>query len=639
MIVLVGLLLPVLMVLLALAVQIGNWWVHKRHLQTQVDAAALSAGQHFSECLTSPGGTVQSNMETVAATYGGATYNPQVGGAAGRGTITMWYQRNAYPPPGRAPADAGVAEGQDACTSAMFDVKATEASIPHIFSIGLLPVDVYAHARVELRLLTTMKGLLPVAVPDTRFDYAFATFVNEATGEVIAGPIPMTKSGTTATGQQLWVTPSPPAVTISARDIGVRIRLVAGPNPAADCGVLYTECYTEPADTTEGLVHIRGWSAGGGALAPVELHNVWLLPGTCNAHSYFSNVPCNSGIQAEVDFGDRPLSGPGITATVTANIGRATVDLTQGAAVGGTTYAWSALGGLGMPEPAGYPITMSFTWEQTSGSWRGNTCSDRGSNPCKSSGTFEGEQPVQRGFVASVANAGPIQQVDVFESGVSTSGANSFERGTTHNLGVAIATAGTLRTQAEATAPIIYLRVTGSRNQSIDCDPDLPNLADEIENGCNPAYTLNQALTCPAYNELWDLPQPWDCVKIQTGGSVGQVEHGMKQRILGGASSCTAPINWPNFGPDDRRIVPLMITPFGSFTGSGNTIVPVIDFGAFYVMGWNGDPCPGAVSVPKGFIAGHFIKYIPRNPRGSGDARCFLTDPTKLTPCAAIMTR
>jgi hypothetical protein len=45
------------------------------------------------------------------------------------------------------------------------------------------------------------------------------------------------------------------------------------------------------------------------------------------------------------------------------------------------------------------------------------------------------------------------------------------------------------------------------------------------------------------------------------------------------------------------------------------------------------------VSVPKGYIAGHFIKYIPRNPKGTGDTVCHLTDPTQLTPCGAQLTR
>ena len=178
--------------------------------------------------------------------------------------------------------------------------------------------------------------------------------------------------------------------------------------------------------------------------------------------------------------------------------------------------------------------------------------------------------------------------------------------------------------------------MTGSQNQSIDCDPAISNLRDEINEGCGPAYKLNKTLACPAYNVLWSLPEPWECVKTQTGGAVGQVEQGLQDRILGGSNSCTAPINWPNYDSDDPRIVPLIITPFGTFSGSGNDIVPVIDFAAFYVVGWNSDPCPGAYPVPKGYIAGHFIKYAEPNPNGAGKNVC---NPDLITPCVPVLTR
>ena len=135
-------------------------------------------------------------------------------------------------------------------------------------------------------------------------------------------------------------------------------------------------------------------------------------------------------------------------------------------------------------------------------------------------------------------------------------------------LGVSIAVTGSLKVQSLATDPVIELRVTGSQNQSIDCDPAISEPAGtRSTQGCGPAYKINPTLACPAYNELWSLPEPWECVKTQTGGAVGQVEQGMKDRILGGSNSCTAPINWPNYDPDDPRIVPLIITPFGSFGG------------------------------------------------------------------------
>jgi hypothetical protein len=628
---LVGLLMPFILLLIALALEIGNWYVHKRHLQLQVDAAALAAGQHFAECLSAPG-SAESNMEAEAARYGGGTYNQQVGGAAGKGTITLWYQRNTYPPGVLGPDDT--ANGADACTSGMFDVKATESGLPHLFVISPL-ATVHAHARVELRVLTQLKGILPVAIPDPRFNYAFATFIDETTGNAPAGcpgtcTEELTKVGTSG-GQQLWSATSPLGVPITSAHIGVRLRLVGGNNPNAGCTQLFTECYD--ALSSGGVVHIRGWSTG----AAPRAENVWLLSGSCTPDAYFAKADCSAGVQAQVDLGNNhPVSGAGITTHVWASIdGGAKTPLSPGS--GGTgLITWTLLSGLPVSGPGGHQVTLTWDWEQQSGTWNGNTCTTKNNNPCKDNGSFG---YVQRAFEGSLDTSGPVQQVSIFESGGASSGANSFAQGSTHTLGVSIATTGNLLLQSQATDPVIYLRVTGSQNQSIDCDPNISNLRGEIANGCGPAYQINQSLTCPGYNQLWGTPQPWQCVKTQTGGAVGQVEAGMKDRILGGSSSCTAPINWPNYSQDDPRIVPLMITPFGTFSGSGNDIVPVIDFGAFYVVGWNGDPCPGAVPVAKGYIAGHFIKYIPRNPKGTGDTRCYLTDPTQLTPCGAQLTR
>jgi hypothetical protein len=264
-----------------------------------------------------------------------------------------------------------------------------------------------------------------------------------------------------------------------------------------------------------------------------------------------------------------------------------------------------------------HDVALHWSWEQTSGIWLGQTCTDKNANPCKAAGSFG---TVQRGFVASEDRSGPLQRVQVYEAGATTMGSNSFAQGTVQTLGVSIAVTGSLEVQSQATDPVIKLRVTGSQNQSVDCDPAISNLRDEIAQGCGPAYKINGSFVCPAYNALWGLPEPWECVKTQTGGAIGQVEHGMKDRILGGANTCTAPINWPNYDIGDPRIVPL----------------PVIDFATFYVVGWNGDPCPGAVSVPKGYIAGHFVKYAAPNPHGAGGTVC---DPNAITPCVAVMTR
>lgn len=625
-VVFVAMLIPVVLLFLSLTVDIGNWWVHKRHLQLQVDAAALAGGALLGECFNDPAGA-NTAIQNEATRFGGATgssYNGQVGGA-NQGAITLLYQSTTYAAGSVAPDDT---ETQTPCEtpSLMLDVKASEAGLPLIFQIpGLSEVTaINAHARVELKQVEVQEGMLPVAVPDLRFTYVFATFVDETSGASL-GTIQLQRSGTSG-NDQLWNTTTPIPVSIPSSRVGVRIRLVGGTDPNAACGQLYTECYD--LDSANGVVHIRGFGTGP---APA-VRNAWLLPGSCAPDAYFTTGDCSGGIQAEVDLGPtHPLTGAGITAEVWASVdGGGNYPLTPGGTAGLVT--WTA--GSGLPFAGGGPhsVELNWKWQQTSGTWSGFTCTTRNNNPCKAQGTFG---PVQRAFVAG-GRSGPIRRVQVFESGVTSSGSNSFQTGTTPTLGISLAVTGSLKVQSLASDPVVELRVTGSQNQSIDCDPAIPNLADEIVQGCGPAYKINPGLACPAYNQLWSLPEPWECVKTQTGGAVGQVERGLKERILGGANTCTAPINWPNYELDDPRIVPLIITPFGSFGGSGNDIIPVIDFAAFYVVGWNGDPCPGAYPVPRGYMAGHFIKYAAPNPNGAGKNVC---NPDLITPCVPVMTR
>jgi hypothetical protein len=630
----VAMLAPIILLFLAFTVDIGNWWVHKRHLQLQADAAALAGGALLGGCFNDPA-TANVAIADEATRFGGAagsSYNEQLGGTK-TGIVSLAYQSNTYPS-GAVDAD-GDTETEPPCDteSLMFDVKASEVGVP-LFLRPLLELvvpgtsladpTINTHARVELKQVEIQEGMLPVAVPDLRFTYVFATFVNEVSGAEL-GTVQLAKAGTSG-GDQLWNATTPISVTIPSAHVGVRIRLVGGSDPAAACGTLYTECYD--ADSANGVVHIRGWNSA--AAAPAA-RNVWLLPGDCAPDAYFATAACSAGIQAEVDLGAlHPLTGTGITADVWASVdGNGHYSLAPGGTAGLVT--WTATSGLPLSGSGPHDVELHWKWEQTTGTWNGKSCKING-NPCKADGTFG---PVQRAFLAG-GRSGPLRSVQVYESGVSTSGSNSFGTGTAHTLGVSLAVTGSLKVQSSATDPVIELRVTGSQNQSIDCDPEIANLRDEINQGCGPAYKLNKTLACPAYNLLWTLPEPWECVKTQTGGAVGQVEQGLQDRILGGANTCTAPINWPNYEMDDPRIVPLLITPFGTFSGSGNDIVPVIDFAAFYVVGWNSDPCPGAYPVPKGYIAGHFIKYAEPNPNGAGENVC---DPELITPCVPVMTR
>ena len=55
-VVLFALLLPVILGIGSIVVTIGNWYVHKKHLQTLVDAGAFAGGTEFTGCFQTPDG-------------------------------------------------------------------------------------------------------------------------------------------------------------------------------------------------------------------------------------------------------------------------------------------------------------------------------------------------------------------------------------------------------------------------------------------------------------------------------------------------------------------------------------------------------------------------------------------------------
>jgi hypothetical protein len=610
--------LALLPMFVVFVVDVGNWFVHKRHLQLQADAGALAGGGLFTfPCSDAP-------IVAESRKYGGdpnssSPYNLQVA-PTDQSNVHVLVNSTVYWNEG----GTDYSDGGPPCSARFVDLKITEATLPWFFGLGVVPA-INAHARVEIQALNRARGALPVAVPDIDPKVGEAFFIDEASGAVLAST-PLTKSGF-SNGLAVWDNGAAPvSVPISASRIGVRIALGGG--TSTTCGGSLVQCYD--LGSANGILFVRGWSGSGSAVPPNPplARSVNLFPGSCS-DPYFtaSATACSVGVAATVDFGGTDVTKVKVSAVLGGVEKQLQYDVGSGRWI-----STSAAGSFFNVNPNTGPLPVELKWEvnATGVTISGDSCNATGGNKCK--GTFG---TVQRVFSALTDRSGPIQLAQVWEGG--SGWANSFQTGTTHNLVVKIGIQGNLQEAQSVSDPLVLLRVTGgSQNQSIDCDPAISNLRDEINQGCGPAYKINRTLACPAYNVLWSLPEPWECVKTQTGGAVGQVEHGMKDRILGGSNSCTAPINWPNYDSDDPRIVPLIITPFGTFSGSGNDIVPVIDFAAFYVVGWNGDPCPGAHVVPKGYIAGHFIKYAEPNPNGAGKNVC---DPDLITPCVPVLTR
>ncbi|MGH3033362.1 MAG: pilus assembly protein TadG-related protein [Gaiellaceae bacterium] len=619
----VALWLPVIVLFVVFVVDVGNWFVHKRHLQMQADAGALAGGGTFTfPCSDSP---IVGETRKYAGDQGaGAPYNLQIP-PTDQSNVHVLVNSQSYWNEG----GTDYSDGGPPCAARMVDVKITEANLPWFFGLDVVPA-INAHARVVIQALHRARGALPVAVPDIDPRVARAYFVDESSGAVI-GSAPLAKVGTSG-GLAIWDNAGAPlSVPISSSRIGVRIAL--GGASSTTCGGYLVECYD--LESSNGIVYVRGWSSSGSAVPPNPpiARDVSLFTGSC-PDAYFNSQAssCTIGVSASVDFGGVPL-GP--TTIVRAVVGGVEKQLVYDSASGRFVSSASNASFFTVNPNAG-PLSVELKWEvtQTGVTIQGNDCKPNG-NKCK--GTFG---IVQRTFSAATAWSGPVEVAQIWEGGVG--GANSFETGTTHDLVVRIGIQGNLEVAQSVSDPVVLLRVTGSQNQSVDCDPDLPNLRDEIRYGCAPEYAINDAVSCPytTHPALWASPRPWNCVAIQTGGAVGQVEQGLRDRILGGASSCTSPNNWssfPNIPPDDPRIVPIFITPFGTFTGTGNEVVPVTNFATFYVTGWFSSPCSGDDPVPdKGYIVGHFIKYIYKlnDGGGSGD----LCDFSAFGSCIAVLT-
>ena len=275
----------------------------------------------------------------------------------------------------------------------------------------------------------------------------------------------------------------------------------------------------------------------------------------------------------------------------------------------GTGY-WQTNAPLTLPSGSG-PLPIDLNWGTSS-----------------ATGTFS---QAGRPFSASDAS-GPIVYAQVSEAAAPV---QSLTYGA-HTLNVAIGLSGSLGVASSASDPTVILRFasgSGSNSGALDCDVGA-NLQTEIQRGCQTAYSLNTGQACTAANT------PPYCVATQTGDATGQLSSGMDARFAG------CPINrWVTSGPGlpnvpdgDPRIIPLIITSFGAFGKSGTTRVPVLNFGAFYVTGWDQGPtgpcsetgAPGNELFPdcapkgpidcskpsnltkaeKGDVWGHFVTYV-----------------------------
>jgi hypothetical protein len=668
--------LPVILLFVMFVVEVGNWFEHKRHLQMQADAGAFAGGGLFNGCF-GDAGLASTAIENEARKYAGdptqgVRFNDQIGGS-NQGTVTARINRKTYEVSGPPPDDTVEAPP---CAAKMIDVKMTEADLPWFFKVAFVEA-INARARVEIQQKESTSGALPVGVPDNNPVAGAVIFVDETSPASVDGPTvlaaqSLTKVGSaTLNGVSLtqWSSAGG-AVNIASSSTGIIVALsgitgwTASGTLKQICSQVLVECYDVTVATNgditaaTGIDFIHGYSTAGtgSATAPI-VRDVTLFNQSCSDSSgayFLLHAACSVGVRAKVDFGtgttDPTLPGNqnGVNALLKVdgygcpNSGQNPKGCpmtynTTGPNAG--YFTTTATGGFPVMPADGLAHPITLNWGTGSGSARRD-------------GSFTN---VQRSY-SSGAGSDPVQYINLSEVGPQ---ANSLTLGS-HTLSVTIGVLTSLQANStDPAAPPVALKVLGSQTQAIDCDPTKPNLQTELAQGCTPEYSVNHGTACQSYTYYQQLPQtaPWNCTITQTGGAVGQVYQGMLDRTQGGSNSCINPINWKDVNGDglvtipedipagDPRIIPVFVTPFGSFSGSGNGVIPITNFATFYVTGFSkngggqGDPCTGADPVPTktgGWIVGHFIKYVDTINTGGGGASC---DFNAFGTCVAVLTQ
>ena len=160
----VALFAPVAILLMSLAIDVGNAYVHRRHLQLQADAGALAAAQGFQPCSNAE---IEASARQYSGVSGAPLYNPQIGGTSG----TVHEQLNSKTFYNQAsPVDSSAVEAAP-CKANMVDVKLTETNLPWYFRVAhevLTGVPfINAHARVEILQESIVHGAEPLAIAES----------------------------------------------------------------------------------------------------------------------------------------------------------------------------------------------------------------------------------------------------------------------------------------------------------------------------------------------------------------------------------------------------------------------------------------------------------------------------------------
>ena len=472
-----GVIIPVMLLLMALIVDVGNWYTHKRQLQNRADAGALAAGGEYARrwkaCVQSSDLTLKATtaraIANAARQYAAdpeisdyspdpapaSLFNSEIATQAQVDVVINSSDPNYIDDtdysdgPGYTGNPCYLHPADDISAAGYWtDVKVKERDLPSLFGGFGLPLSRnMARARVDIRPQVAGNRVLPLAIPNNIISKVQVRYYDEcrdpshtsplATRDLARLPSADQVTYASAGGGSLWGLPVPGDPTVGDRNlsfgltvpsyggcgqdylpIGVEVRIASRDEVDlnASCAALASSKF---ADCFGRLSQLRVYNDGN-ADSQARLTNVRAFGGCLGpADGYFGRLPngstdCRYGVSAEVDWGTRDNSPLNVAGNFTVSANGTPLTLSSWNVPNGTAiYASSPIAFVGNPGANNVTISVAWSDTDTSHSWAGNQCKSGNGNPCKYSAT----ESAHRVFVGNDTVSGAVALVRTSQSG------------------------------------------------------------------------------------------------------------------------------------------------------------------------------------------------------------------------------
>ncbi|MFN0091780.1 MAG: pilus assembly protein TadG-related protein [Acidimicrobiales bacterium] len=568
--------------LTALALDIGNWFVHKRKLQNRVDAAALAAGVEYAFRFSNCDSTAAQAIADVAKKFAGDPTVTDPLNVAVNVQNNVMVRINA-----NSPDDlVDNTDGADPCNphpSADFgspqpgtywtDVKAVERDVASLFGGFGVPVPaITATARVAVQTADGVSGLRPFSAADPRLtDCVWVTWDTAPnTGGGLIGPNPLDRD----ISNPLRFTIDDESLPIGGDGATASIRM-GKPVTAGNCSSGPQPLNGANAGTIEyeDIGFVAAYSDGGSL--SVGQVNLTPGPGCAFGNPYFigrRSPACPVGVSANITF---PPLGPNQGREASAIIDGSLVPMCDDAAGGappcnGTSF--QSQGDVTVDPGAG----MASTAGRVDVSVRAQLINT------SSGGIIDVDQEDVRITAGDDSQVGSIGNLALTPQVVNQGGANKII-----DLEVELDPLGV---GAGGDVPWV-LRLTPQANDNIlgggFLCPSMPQ-EDAVRDGCDTTFTIDPGSGCPQGSIP---PSVTWCLDIIASQVSQPVRDALNERWA--PSGVCSANNWPAttgtpavIAPGDPRRIVVPYTRVGA-RWQTNDHIPIAGFAGFYVTGWD----------------------------------------------------